>query len=250
MAFITKLGSLLSNLIEVPTDMFSDLVKEPTRMWEHKRNEQSKDNEHARLMEHQSAMATREKENQAFAVDMRIKEETGVAKALAEIEELKKYHEMERMEKTTESIKKYLEELTRLKIESVEAIGHMHLDLRDKAQDLVIRKTAQYKSLQNEALHDAMGEFEMIEKKFPDNDSIKTILTRSVDLKMSNIMNAAQKFLDELNRDIVNLNNDISELTKHGQSFIEGHLNRISIGGSGINESNTKIITDNKKLLN
>ena len=90
----------------------------------------------------------------------------------------------------------------------------------------------------------------MIEKKFHDNDSIKTILIKSVDLKKTNIKRDVQQVLDELNRDIVNLNNDISELTKHGQSFIEGHLNRISIGGSGINESNTKITTENKKLLN
>ncbi|MFT8700689.1 MAG: hypothetical protein ABF802_06805 [Acetobacter orientalis] len=251
MNFISKLGGLVSSLLASPAEIITDFAKEPIRRWEHNRNEASKDSEHERMMRHETVNALREKENKEFAVELRIKEETGVAKALAEIEDLKKDREMERMEKTTESIKKYLEELTRLKIESVKAIGNMHLDLREKAQDLVIRKTMQYKALQDDAINSAIKEFELIDEKFSNNDAAKSVLIRSVDLKMSNIMNAAQKFLDELNRDIVNLNNDISELTKHGQSFIEGHLNRISIGGSNINDRGSdNILISNKKLLN
>ncbi|WP_208950436.1 hypothetical protein [Rahnella sp. ChDrAdgB13] len=236
MSMFSKFGSVIIDLVKAPLDAVSDLIREPSKRWEHQRNETERNSDHERTI--------RMKE---LEVELRIKEETGVRKALIDLEEIVKDNDFQRMMMTTDAIKKYQKELTILNTETIKAIGEMHLDLKKKAQDLVHSKTLQYRDLQDEAMNRAMSELLEIENKFGDNVAAQNILIKAVDVKLSNIINAANNFLMELNRDIVILNNDISMLSKQGQKFIEDHLNRIAING-GLNERKEKIINP-KELL-
>jgi len=231
MGFFRKFGGAVIDLVKAPFDALGDIIREPSKRWDHQRSENSLSNSFNREKESKELEFEHQKKLKELEVELSIKEKTGVSLALVEIEELKKDKEHERMIKTSESIKKYLEELTKLKTETIKSIGEMHLELKEKAQDLVYRKTVQYKNMQDEALANAMDELTMIEERFSNNEQAKSILISAVDSKLSNIINTAHNFLMELNRDIENLNNDISFLTKNGQSFIENHLNRISVIG-------------------
>lgn len=137
------------------------------------------------------------------------------------------------MERTTVAIALYLEQLTKLNVETINAIGHMQLELKERAQQLVYEKTIQYKQLQNTAIEEAMNDFIRIEDKFGDNERAKDILIRAVDTKMGNIIHTSTRFLEELNRDIVSLNQSIDRLTNQGQKFIENHLERFHITDAG-----------------
>ncbi|OMQ24736.1 hypothetical protein [Serratia oryzae] len=217
MGFFSKFGTVISDLVSAPIEALSDLIREPSKRWEHSREESSRKNSFER-----------EKELRELEVDLKIKEKMGVSKSLFDLEELKKDNDFQRMIKTSEAIKQYLFELTKLNTDTIKAIGEMQLDLKNKAQELVYSKTIQYKELQDMAMEKAVNELIEIELKFKDNEVAKRILTSAVDAKLSNIINTANNFLIELNRDIVNLNNDISMLSRQGQIFIENHLNKIA----------------------
>jgi len=230
MSIFSKFGGVIFDLVKAPLEAVSELIREPAKAWDHRRSEAEKKSEHDR------AVSIKELE-----AELRIKEETGVKKALVELDELVKDNDIKRMKMTMNAIKKYQEELTTLNTETIKAMGEMHLDLKKKAQDLVYNKTLQYRDLQDEATNKAMSELLEIESKFANNSSAQNILIKAIDIKLSNIINTANNFLMELNRDIVILNNDISMLSKQGQNFIENHLNRIAING-GFTERREKII--------
>lgn len=177
-------------------------------------------------MELASNLSSMEKE---LEVDLEVRRVREIETAVAEIQEWKKEKEFERMERTTAAIAHYLEQLTKLNVETISAIGHMQLELKERAQQLVYDKTIQYKELQDNAIEDAMNDFLRIEEKFAGNERAQDILIRAVDTKMGNIIDTSTRFLEELNRDIVSLNESIDRLTNQGQKFIENHLERFHI---------------------
>jgi hypothetical protein len=140
---------------------------------------------------------------------------------------------------------RYQEQLTKLNVNATSAIGHMQLELRERAQELVYDKTIKYKELQDLALKEAMADLEKIELNFSNNEVAKDILTKAVDKKLSNIIDTAQNFLIELNNDIKLLNQSISLLTERGQSFIESHLQHFHVAELPMDD--IKIINDQSK---
>lgn len=195
-------------------------------------------------MELKHQLRSQEKE---LEVDLEVRRVREIEKAVAEIQEWKKDKEFERMERTTAAIALYLEQLTKLNVETINAIGHMQLELKERAQQLVYDKTIQYKELQDTAIEEAMNDFLRIEEKFGDNERAKDILIKAVDTKMGNIITTSTRFLEELNRDIVNLNESIDRLTNQGQRFIENHLERFHV--SDVSSPLTLAAENKEKLI-
>ncbi|KGK21879.1 hypothetical protein DC58_13980 [Vibrio navarrensis] len=244
MGIFSRIGGALLNCISKPVDVLCEWATEPLKARSHERSESSRESEHRRNMDILTAqnrseheirvkemeleheLRTKEKE---LDVDLEVRRVREIEKAVAEIQEWKKEKEFERMERTTAAIALYLKQLTKLNVETINAIGHMQLELKERAQQLVYEKTIQYKQLQNTAIEEAMNDFILIEEKFGDNERAKDILIRAVDTKMCNIIDTSTRFLEELNRDIVSLNQSIDMLTNQGQKFIENHLERFYI---------------------
>jgi len=221
MGFLDMFDKLDDTVYE-PIKLITDWAKEPLRRWKHKR-----DIEKERLrIDVETENRIKEKEAE---VELTIKKETEIKRILIEIEEFKKDKEFERMKAVSEAIMKYQEELTRLNVNAINAIGHMQLDLREKAQQLVYDKTIRYKELQDQAIAEAANDLKRIEKDFKENDRAKDILIKAVDKRLANIINTAQNFLIELNEDIKSLNNSISLLAEQGQIFIESHLEKFHV---------------------
>lgn len=248
MSWLNKLGGALIDCVNKPIDALCEWVTEPLESRRHNRSESARASVHQREVELQesrikaeSEAKIREKEAEVEHEVKRVKE---IQQAIAEIDEWKKDKEFERMKKTTEAIMSYQEQLTKLNVNAINAIGHMQLELRERAQSLVYEKTIQYKELQDLAMQDAIADLQRIEDQFADNDRAKDILTSAVDKKLANVIDTAQNFLLELNRDIKSLNEGINLLADKGQSFIENHLDHFHISNSMLLEND-----DQEKLI-
>jgi len=250
MGLLSGLGNLVSSGIDIitkPIDLICDWGREPLESRRHDRAERSSSLSHGREVELQESRIrveseVRIKEKEAEAIKVR-----DIKKAIAEIEEWKKDKEFERMRLTTEAIINYQEQLTKLNVNAINAIGHMQLELRERAHRLIDEKTEQYKSLQSLAWNEAFEDLERIETTFADNERAKEILTNAVDKKLANIIDTANNFLLELNRDIRQLNEGISLLAEKGQTFIESHLDKFHFPAENMLENDAvevKRITD------
>lgn len=244
MSWISKVGNALIGCISKPVEVLCDWASEPLKSRSHDRVESARDSAHHRSMEALTAKSRSDHEiktrevkleyelkakERELDVNLEVRRVREIEAAIAEIQEWKKEKEFERMERTTAAIALYLKQLTKLNVETINAIGHMQLELKERAQQLVYEKTIQYKELQDTAIEEAMNDFIRIEDKFAGNERAKDILIRAVDTKMSNIIDTSTRFLEELNRDIVSLNQSIDRLTNNGQKFIENHLERFHI---------------------
>lgn len=224
-----------ADIVLKPIELITDWGREPLKKRDHEREIER---DHARLntksqnkikeMETELDIKAREKE---LDVNFSIKKETEVKRIFIELEELKKDKELQRMVAVSEAIMKYQQELTKLNVNAINAIGNMQLDLRDKAQQLVYDKTVKYKVLQDQAINEAANDIKRIYNDFTDNDVAKDILIRAVDKRLANIIDTAHNFLLELNADIKLLNQSINILTEHGQTFIESHLEKFHVVG-------------------
>lgn len=262
MGILGKLGNALLSCVSKPIEVLCDWASEPLKQRSHERTESAQDSAHQRNISTLTAQSrsvhefkTKEmelehrlrSEEKVLEVDLEVRRVREIEMAVAEIQEWKKEKEFERMERTTAAIALYLEQLTKLNVETINAIGHMQLELKERAQQLVYEKTIQYKELQDTAIEEAMNDFLRIEEKFSGNERATDILIRAVDTKMGNIITTSTRFLEELNRDIVNLNESIDRLTNQGQKFIENHLERFHISDTNSPPVLTEI--NNEKLI-
>ncbi|OKY73823.1 MAG: hypothetical protein BM485_16840 [Desulfobulbaceae bacterium DB1] len=232
MGLLSALGKL-GDIVMKPIELVTDWGREPLRKWDHERgierdrariNVESQNK--IREMEAESDIRAREKE---IDINLSIRKETEVKRIFIELEEFKKDKELQRMVAVSEAIMKYQQELTKLNVNAINAIGNMQLELREKAQQLVYDKTIKYKALQDQAINDAANDLKRIDSDFNDNEVAKDILIRAVDKRLANIIDTAHNFLLELNADIKLLNQSINILTEHGQTFIEGHLEKFHV---------------------
>ncbi|WGZ92691.1 MAG: hypothetical protein QJT81_12555 [Candidatus Thiothrix putei] len=160
---LAKLGDIILKPIEVLTDWTREPLKkreherhETTRQRQHDREEQARNSEHERNVELEtlkiktdSEIRIKEKELDSelrireteVEANLTIKKETGIKKILIELDEWKKDQEIQRMERVSEAIMRYQEQLTKLNVNATNAIGHMQLELRERAQELVYDKT-------------------------------------------------------------------------------------------------------------
>lgn len=261
---LAKLGDILLKPIEAITDW----TTEPLKKWDHERAEDAKAAAHQREVNLQnarikvaaeakkieseiklgedSAKFERKLRQKTVETDLAIRKETEIKRIIVELDEWKKDQEVQRMERVSEAIMRYQEQLTKLNVNATSAIGHMQLELRERAQELVYDKTIKYKELQDLALKEAMVDLEKIETNFSNNETAKNILINAVDKKLSNIIDTAQNFLIELNNDIKLLNQSINLLAERGQSFIESHLEHFHVAELPMNEM--KLINDQSKV--
>lgn len=218
----------LDDIIYKPIELVTDWAREPLKARDHKRKEQSADNELKRDIERKTAeqrvaseIKMKEREREA---DIEVKKETEVIRIIAEIQEWKKDQEFNRMKAVSEAISKYQKELTQLNVDAVNDIGHMQIELREKAQNLVYEKTIKYKDLQMTSTQEAMEDLKRVETDFSDNEVAKKILNKAIEDRLGNIINVAANFLEELNDDIRSINKNITLLAESGHRFIETHL--------------------------
>ena len=228
---LSKLGDVLLS----PVNLLCDWGREPMHRFEHQRQQENLDKQVQREIERevgtQRELSKIKQEEQALSTDLHIKRETEVVRIIAEIEQLKKDKELERMKAVSDAMMKYQKELTRLNVDAVNAIGSMRIDLQRKAYDLIHEKTQQYAELQDKAIQQAQDQLLRIDGDATMADSTKNILRNAVDKKLAGIIDNALRFIDQLNIDIQSISSDINLITSSGQGFIERHLSQFQVIG-------------------
>lgn len=169
--------------------------------------------------------------------ELKIKQETEIARIYMELEQLKKDKELSRQKEVSDAIMEYQKQLTRMNIDAVNAIGNMQLDLRTKAQALMQEKTQEYRAIQTEAHQQARQELKEINEDFPDSERYaveREMMMDSIKSRLTSVITAAQHFLNALNDDIRVINTSITVLTERGQDEILKQIERFQVNANGI----------------
>ena len=176
-----------------------------------------------------SQISIAKKESEA---DLQIKMQTEVNRISVEIEEMQKDRQFERMKKVTEAIAKYKKDLTDLNINTIRAIGDMDLDLRQKAQNLVLEKTKEFMAIQEAEIEKAGNKFLEIEEKFAGKPSYDAMIM-ATQTKLASVIEITDNFMKQLNEQIVKMTDNINVLMQGGQEFITRQLDRFNTIQSG-----------------
>ena len=209
----------LDDIIYEPIKLLTDWAREPIERKKRRDERQTEADRDERRAKHEAEAEIRKSE-------LKIRGETEVVRILADIEEMKKDREFARMKQVSAAIMKYQRHLTRLNVEAAYSIGSMQLDLKARAQTLVLEKTQRYKELQDEAYQVAMRDIARLEDELGQEHPAYTMMLGHIDGRLSQIIETAGKFLDELNNDIRLINGSIQLLTENGQEFIQRHLSQ------------------------
>ena len=241
MAFV-KFAKGVLKMVTGPVGVLEEWAQEPLRIWEFKRQEEAKDRdlqrEIKRQTEAQRIQSEIAKDEASHKADLEIRMQTEINRINAETEEWQKDKQLERQTKVLDAIKKYQKELMELNTNTIRAIGEMDIDLRRKAQDLVLEKTKEYKLLQDEAQQEAEQEIERIVQKYASNERVMNIMLTATEAKLTNIIESCSRFMHELSDDIQKMNENINLLTQRGQSFVYNQLDRISNGNPALLDNN------------
>lgn len=236
----------LDDIIYKPVEAISEWVKEPLKSYEHKRNLSKLEKESDLSLKQENELNKINSQNKEQETNLKIKEETEINRINSEIEEWKKDKHLERLVKVAEATTKYQTELSRINTDAIKVIGNMQLELRGKAQDMILEKTIKYKEIQKEATDEAMNDFIKIEENFSGNEVVKNILYKQIDNRMSNIIDSARNFITELHNDLANLNQDISKLTEFGQKSVEKLMDKFrDVGNPNETTINNQIPPNN-----
>lgn len=225
-----------------PLGILEDWAAEPLKRWENEREQANRDRDVERAIRQQTGVESvksdlriKEASHQA---DLEIKMQTEIARINAETEQWTKDQEFQRMKNVAEAVTHYRERLTELQLNTIRAIGNMDIELRAKAQDLILSKTREYKALQDQAEKDAETEFERITEKFSGNERIMDIMITNASKKLASVIDGTSQFLLGLNEDIQKMNHNIDIITQSGQAFIdrqiENQFNHLSLPNGNI----------------
>ncbi|MBQ8010678.1 MAG: hypothetical protein IJ265_03905, partial [Oscillospiraceae bacterium] len=153
----------------------------------------------------------------------------------AEIDKMIMEEEDARRDKLVESIKRYQIDLANASRDIVESIGHMSLELREKASTMILEKTKEYKKLQDEAHKDSMLRSREVMDLFLDVDKDMCMMMLStIKDERSSMFDMAGRFINELSEDMKRLNANTDELMRMGMDNVNAYLRPMS-NALGIN---------------
>lgn len=227
MGILSCVGKVFK-VITGPLGVLEDWAKEPLKRWENEREQSNRDREVERTIRQQTGVETvkhqLKKEEAEYNASLQIRMQTEIVRINSETDQWVKDQEFQRMKDVAEAVARYRERLAQLQYGIIKAIGDMQIDLREKAQDLILAKTREYKALQDQAQKDAEAEFERILVKFSSDERIMDIMITSAQKKLASVIDSTSQFLLGLNEDILNMNRNIDAITQKGQDFIDKQI--------------------------
>lgn len=227
----------ISNIIRGPLSVLEDWAREPLKKFENDRGQKNLDRGLDRSIKEKTEVGRIESEirkaEETHKADLYVRMNTEINRINAETEEWQKDQQFERMKKVTEAVAHYQERLNELNLNTIRAIGEMDIELRAKAQNLVLEKTGQYRQIQDNAIKQAEEEFDRIEKKYGSNERVYNIMISATEEKLVGVIKSCDVFMAQLSTEIAKMNNNINSLTEKGQDFIQAQLSQFNqIGDS------------------
>ena len=262
----------IDDIIYKPVETICEWTKEPLKRWEHQRDMETQsqnieDEERARKENHQHEVemaqktadnemakkrldqALTEEERKSVTEDMaaRAKIDADIRKWNAEIDQMILREEDARRDRLVECMKRYQIDLSNAARDIVNSIGMMSLELRERANQLVIERTKDYIAIQEKAKDNAMNRLEEIGTRFANNERVRIRMEDSVINNMDSIINQADKFITEISEDFKRLNQNTDELMRIGLQNAGEYIKPMA-GGLGVTLGTT--IDTTKRIEN
>lgn len=233
---VFKAFDKIDDIVYRPVDAVSKWIEEPLQKWQHQRELETlkeKDRldavQHARLTELQKQKHAFEIERKERLKRLEVEATNALEKARVELEELQKNEDLRRKLDAADAMISYHEKLMMLNKDVIEALGNMRLDLQERALNLIEERTTKYKDMQRVERQQAMVELKQIREDFADDESIRDELGQIVLGNLKSMLASADRFIENLNVILSELNSDIKLLMAHGQHLIDRQSERLGI---------------------
>ncbi len=261
----------IDDIVYKPVETICEWTKEPLRKWEHKRDMETQaqniaaaEREKAAARAHEEVMAKQAYENeaaqkkldqqiieqerasQAADYEARAKVDADIRRWNAEIDQMILEQEDARRDRLVECMKRYQIDLANAARDIVNSIGLMSLELRSKANEMVLEKTKEYRALQDESKKQSMIELKEVKEMFfnDDPDTYKIMVSNIMEERRSAI-DLAGRFIVELSEDMKRLNQNTDELMRMGMENTNKYISPMA-GGLGVTLGTT---LDNTKKI-
>lgn len=205
----------LDDIVYAPVKTVTNWLEEPLRRAEHTRNMEAE--QKAVELE---VWRAREQE--------KLRQEAN--KADNDLQNMMDDAQFARNEAAVEAIKRYQIDLAKVNEAMIENIGRMNLALRKEAHEMVSSYTQLYRDQQEEALDKAEARMTGIQTRYANNDRIREKMEDAVMLQITSIINAANKFISELNEDLKKINELTDKLTERSTENINRIIQNLPTG--------------------
>lgn len=215
----------LDDIVYKPVEAICGWINEPLRLWEHKRDMRVQRN---------LAEIEAEKERQQVELDALRDREAAALRAderkwNAEIDQFINEQEDARRDKLVAAVKQYQLELASATKDIVESIGLMSLEMRSRANDLVLEKTKAYQAIQEQAKKQSVIELNEAKEMFAESDpETYRILVNDIMSERRSMVETAGKFIVELSEDLKRLNQNSDLLMSKGMDAVMESLSPLT----------------------
>lgn len=215
----------IDDIVYKPIESICDWIHEPLRRMAHKRDMQAQRNqaeiEAEKERQQVELEALREREAAALRADER--------KWNAEIDQFINDQEDARRDKLVAAVKQYQLELASATKDIVESIGLMSLEMRSRANDLVLEKTKAYQAIQEQAKKQSVIELNEAKEMFAESDpDTYRILVNDIMSERRSMVETAGKFIVELSEDLKRLNQNSDLLMSKGMDAVMESLSPLT----------------------
>lgn len=261
----------IDDIIYKPVETICEWTKEPLKRWEHNRDMETQEQNIAAAEReknaqriHEERMAQQEHYNeiekkkleqqiieqerasQTADYEARAKVDADVRRWNAEIDQMILEQEDARRDRLVECMKRYQIDLANASRDIVNSIGLMSLELRERANEMVLEKTREYRALQDESKKQSMLELkEVKEMFFEDDPDTYKIMVSNIMNERSSAVEMAGRFILELSEDMKRLNQNTDELMRMGMENTNKYISPMA-SGLGVTLGTT---LDNTKKL-
>lgn len=231
-----KVGDVINRSVEGVLEWTS----EPLKIFQHKRELAREKLVHCNEIEKEQVLAQLEADRLKLIAELEIKKVTEANRINNEILQCAKDSELQRQKDISDAIIRYQREYNILVAEFISNISQLHIDLIDKAQDMIKRRLLDYKELQKEIRAEAFAEYKEICASMGDDEVGKEFMISSLKRTVDDLLDTSSNIIRDLNDDLRRLKVMIERCSTEGQISIEMRLRNLQIEGVSF--------VDNKEL--
>ena len=216
-----------------PFDKIDDIVYEPVRAISRWIEEPLKKFEHNRKLQEQKQSADIEMEKKRLDAEIREQDKKSTAELQlmvqereAEIKQMIDEHKANNLDRLVDSIKRYQIDLGTASQEIIRNIGLMSIELREKANAMVLEKTKEYIAIQDEAKSKSNEELRQAKEDFGDDPVIYGDLIKQILDERRTMVDEARKFITALAADLEKINDTTTQLSQNSNDILTKVLDR------------------------
>jgi len=237
-------------------DKLDDIIYEPIRTICHWAEEplRKKEAERARAKAEHDFKLEKQRNEEELIKNRKFAEiDADVRRWNAEIDDFISRQEIERNKKILDAITEYRRSMIEDAIHIAANLSEMEIDLAEKAHDLVLRKTEEYKRIQDDSIKKCDERLQEIQERYANNERVRIRMEDMVIDQSTSIIEAATKFIQELEEDIRRINiansNRIDKATEFTEELLTKWGTSLGIPASTSFNTGAYIEQKNKALL-